>query len=238
VTRVAVILGEYPDDERKRRAELIRSYGTADMDVDIVSVAADPYSTDLTGGDVARATPAFIDAAVRAERAGFDAIAPWGTLDIGVDAARTYLDIPIVGPFEAGLRLATMLGDRVGLITYTESAAPYQATLARMYGLDGCIVGSTPVGISLNRLSQRRDELLDAFVQAANMLRGKGAQVIIPAGVTMCPVLWSADVLSEDIGLPVVDCVGASVRLAGLLAASRLKVSRDKYPAPRGHSIG
>src|SRR5437016_14320931 len=45
--------------------------------------------------------PYFHAAYLQAEREGYDAAVPLGTLDLGVDGGRSLVDIPIVGPCEA-----------------------------------------------------------------------------------------------------------------------------------------
>lgn len=231
MVRIGVILGKYDSEERQRRKSLIESYSTFDTVVEALEVSEDPYSTNLTGGAVAMITPSYLEVAQQAEMAGYDAVVPFGTLDIGVEAGRTFLKIPIVGPLEAGLRLATFLGDKIGMITYTGHAAPYQLALARLYGLEERVVGLRSLGISLNRLVDSQDALRKGFVDAAADLRRAGAHVIIPAGVSMCPVWMSPGSLAEEIGLPVVECVGAPIRIASLLARGALSVSEARYPA-------
>jgi allantoin racemase len=230
MVKVAVILGGYPGEERDRRANCITSYSTADVSVEVVPVAPSPYATDLTEGELGLITPDFVMAALAAERDGYDAVVPFGTLDIGVQAARTYLKIPIVGPLEAGLRLASFVGDTYGLVTYTEHATAYQSALARLYGCEDRIVRSQNIGISIYHLKDDPDEVRRRFVAAGQQLVKEGAQVIIPAGVSCCPVWMTADSLAEEIGVPVVECVGAPVRIATILAQQNLAASRQRYP--------
>ncbi len=237
MVKVAVILGGYPGEERDRRANCITSYSTSDVSVEVVSVAPSPYATDLTEGELGMITPDFIMAAMAAERAGYDAVVPFGTLDIGIQGARTFLNIPIVGPLEAGLRIASFLGDRYGLVTYTEHATAFQASLARLYGCEDRIVRSQDIGISIYQLKEDPDEVRRRFVAAGRQLVKEGAHVIIPAGVSCCPVWMTADSLAEEIGVPVVECVGAPVRVATSLAQLNLVASRQRYPQANADQI-
>jgi allantoin racemase len=230
MVRVAVILGEYPEEERQRRINCIMSYATEEVDVGIVDVEPSPYATDLTEGELGMITPSFVMAALEAERAGYDAVVPFGTLDIGVQAARTFLRIPIVGPLEAGLRLATFVGDRFGLITYHDHATAFQSSLARLYGLEDRIVRSQSLGISLYHLVDDPELVRRRFVEIGRQLVADGAQVIIPAGVSMCPVWMTSESLGAEIGVPVVECVGAPIKIATALAQQGLVASRMRYP--------
>src|SRR3977135_3642155 len=95
--RVAFVVGEYPPDERKRREDAALAYSSPEVEVGIVSVKATPYylgnAPDLLGVGL----PACVGAFREAERQGYDAVVPLGTLDLGVDAGRCNVDIPVVG---------------------------------------------------------------------------------------------------------------------------------------------
>src|SRR5712692_8834918 len=102
--------GVYPEEAEERRLARMRSYSTPTTQID-----AD-YMPDISGfvpwGTAeGRATPesgasaAELSAqrAVQAEREGYDAFCPFGTLDVGVREARGRVKIPVVGQTEACL---------------------------------------------------------------------------------------------------------------------------------------
>src|SRR5262249_9303973 len=61
----------------------------------------------------------------------------------------------------------------------------------------------------------------------------KGPEVIIPMGVTQCPVHIKPDWLQEQLGVPVVEGIGAPIRIAAMLASLDLKQSRVRWPKSR-----
>ena len=71
------------------------------------------------------------------------------------------------------------------------------------------------------------------FVTEAKKLVVQGAEVIIPMGVTQCPVHIKPDWLQEQLGVPVVEGIGAPIRLAAMLASLGLKQSRVRWPKSR-----
>ena len=101
--RVGFVIGGYPPEEHKRRADVALSYSTPEIQVGIVDVAASPYFYGMTPAEIQLVAPAFIDAFKRAEKEGYDAVVPLGTLDLGVDGGKSAVDIPVVGPTEACL---------------------------------------------------------------------------------------------------------------------------------------
>ena len=58
----------------------------------------------------------------------------------------------------------------------------------------------------------------------------QGAEVIIPMGISQCPVHIKPDWLQNQLGVPVVEAIGAPIRMAGLLAGLGLKQSRVRWP--------
>src|SRR4051812_38604631 len=72
--RVAFVIGGYPPEEHKRRADVALSYSSAEVEVGIVDVAASPYFYGMTPTEIQLVAPAFIESFRRAER---EATTPW-----------------------------------------------------------------------------------------------------------------------------------------------------------------
>jgi len=229
--RVAFVVGEYPPDERKRREDAALAYSSPEVEVGIVSVKATPYyignAPDLLGLAVAP----FVEAFREAEKQGYDAVVPLGTLDLGVDGGRSLVDIPVVGPCEAMFHIAAQLGDRFGIICYHESVIPRQITQTRMYGMENWIAGRRASGFKLKDIGANKDEMKKNFIAAGrSLIEENGADVIIVHGITQCPVHMKPDVLTKEWGVPVVEGIGAPIRMAAMLAGLGLKHSRKRWP--------
>jgi allantoin racemase len=212
--RVAFVIGGYPPEEHQRRAEVALSYSTQEIQVGIVDVAASPYFYSMTPAEIQLVAPAFIESFKRAEKEGYDAIVPLGTLDLGVDGGKSAVDIPVIGPTEAALHVASLVGDRFGLIVYHQSQMAFLRGIVRRYGME-------------------HDEVVENFVNEAKRLIGQGAEVIIPMGISQCPVHIKPDWLQGQLGVPVVEAIGAPIRMAALLAGLGLKQSRVRWPKSR-----
>jgi hypothetical protein len=94
--KVAFAIGDYPPTERRRREDAARRYASADIEVGTVAVAARPFD-GLTPAEIQAAAPLYHEAFRQAEREGYDAVAPLGMLDLGVDGGRSAVDIPVGG---------------------------------------------------------------------------------------------------------------------------------------------
>lgn len=229
--RIAFVVGEYPSAEQKRREETALSYSSAEVEVGIVRVGATPYIHGLTPAELSLVAPAFFDAYRRAEREGYDAVVPLGMLDLGVDGGRSMVDIPVLGPAETSLHIASMLGDRFGLIGYHDKLIPMMEAIVRRNGMESRIAGWRSCGIDLPDLAANEDRMVANFVAAARSLIEKDrADLIIPMGISQCPVHIKPDWLRKELGVPVVEGIGAPIRVAAAMVSLGLNHSRRRWP--------
>jgi len=229
--RVAFVVGEYPPEERKRREDVALGYSTEEVSVGIVSVAQTPYVHGLTPAEIQLVAPSFIAAFRQAEREGYDAVVPLGMLDLGVDGGRSAVDIPVIGPCEASLHIASLLGDRFGAIVYHDALMPFARGIVRRYGMEDWMAGWRTVGIDLPDLAAHHDAVVENFVrEARSLIAEDGAEVIIPMGISQCPLHIKPDWLSAELGVPVVEGIGAPIRMAAMLAGLGLRHSRKRWP--------
>lgn len=231
--RIAFVIGGYPPEEYKRRADIARSYSTAEIEVGIIDTQASPYFYGITPAEIQLVAPAYIESFRQAEREGYHAVVPLGMLDLGVDGGKSAVDIPVVGPMEAALHIASLLGDRFGLIIYHEKLLAFNRAIVRRCGMEDRIVGFGVSGFDLPDLTVHREEVVRNFVNEARKLVADGAEVIIPMGISQCPVHIKPDWLQDQLGVPVVEGIGAPIRLAALLVGLGLKQSRVRWPKSR-----
>jgi allantoin racemase len=228
--RVAFVVGEYPPQERQRRIDAALAYASAEVEVGIVPVKATPYVMGLTPDLLGLAVPAYLDAFRAAERQGYHAVVPLGTADFGVDAGRCVVDIPVVGASEAMLHIAAMLGRRFGLIMYDDALLPLGYRMVERVDMMHKVVGWRTCGFDLPDIAANRDAVVGTFVAKARELVGLGADVILPLGITQCPVHIKPDWLMKELGVPVVEGIGAPIRLAAMLVSLGLNYSRAYWP--------
>src|SRR5262250_1976249 len=200
--RVAFVIGGYPPEEHKRRADVALSYSTPEIQVGIVDVAASPYFYGMTPAEIQLVAPAFIETFERAEKEGYDAVVPLGTLELGVDGGKSAVDIPVVGPTEAALHIASLVGDRFGLIVYHQSQMAFLRGIVRRYGMEHHVVDFGVTGFDLPDLAAHHDEVVENFVNEAKRLIRQGAEVIIPMGISQCPVHIKPDWLKTGSAFP------------------------------------
>jgi allantoin racemase len=231
VVRVAFAVGAYPPKERKEREDAALRYASSDVDVGIVSVHADPYIHGMTPAEIQLAAGPFIEAFREAERAGYDAVVPLGVLDLGVDGGRCAVDIPVIAPLEAILLIASALGDRFGMIVYDPTFVPWMRAMVARYGMAGRVAGWRATNVSLPDMSAQHDTVVEKVVAGArSLIEDDGAEVILPLGISQCPIHIRPEWLTQQLGVPVVEGIGAPIRLAALLAGLGLTHSRKRWP--------
>ena len=141
------------------------------------------------------------------------------------------VDIPVIAPTEAMLHIACFLGVRFGLIVYHEKLLPLGYRLVERYGMSGKVVGWESSGFDLPDAGANLKAFTDNFIsRARHLVEHRGADVILPLGITQCPVHVKPDWLAKELGVPVVEGIGAPIRLAAMFAGLGLRHSRRYWP--------
>jgi len=230
VIRIGFAIGDYPEPERKLREDVALSYASPEIEIGIVPVRASPYG-GLGPAEIQLVAPYYHEAYLRAEADGYDAVVPLGMLDLGVDGGRSLVDIPVIGPCEAAFHVAAQLGERFGIMCYSSRTIPRQITQTRLYGMEASIAGRRAVELELKDMTANRDRLIESFLrEARELIRDDGADLIIAHGISLCPVHIKPDFLTQELGVPIVEGIGAPIRMAALMAGLGLKHSRIRWP--------
>src|SRR6478672_7244847 len=126
--------------------------------------------------------------------------------------------------------VAAQVGEHFGVVCYHPSAMPRHRAQCIAYGMENFIAGRRASGFYVQHIAANKDKMIESFLMAAHALIDEdGADVIIPQGITQCPVQMKPQWLSEQLGVPVVEGIGAPIRVAALLAGLGLKQSRVRW---------
>ena len=151
--------------------------------------------------------------------------------DTGLDAARCVLDAPVVGIGEAACHMAALVAARFSVITtLSRSVSPIEHNLVK-YGLAARCARVRAAEVAVLDLE---DATSDAYAHISNEIRTALKEDRAEAIVLGCAGMTDlAARLSKEHGVPVIDGVGAAVKLIESLAALGLKTSkRTTYAAP------
>jgi Asp/Glu/hydantoin racemase len=233
VSRVLVLapfaLGE--EGLARRSAQVAEAGVRADIDYDFRPVKAGPTSFQ-SPQDWLLLDVAILEAGLTAEADGYDAVVIDTASDSGVDALRSMLDIPVVGPGRASLLFALTMGRSFGVLAQWEPALARIHKSLDEWGLAGHCAGvehfdTEPDFAGL--IGDRRDEVFPRMAAACLRLVDSGAEVIILGSTTMHE---AHGYLSEILPVPVINPGPLSYKLVETLLAAGLSHSRRAFPRP------
>jgi allantoin racemase len=199
-----------------------------------VFVRSGPASVE-SAYDEALAAPEVIARVREAEEEGMDAVIINCFGDPGLDAAREVVSIPVLGPCEASMHVAAMLGHKFSVITVLERLVPELELHAQKYGVGCKLASARSVDLPVLDLEKGREQFVGRMVEkAVEAIEEDGAHVIVLG----CTGLAGLDAQVKD-GLrdkgyevPVIDPASIALKVAEALIDSKLAHSKRTYPYP------
>ncbi|MFF0950560.1 aspartate/glutamate racemase family protein [Rhizobium leguminosarum] len=180
--------------------------------------------------DGALAIPGLLAELRERQAAGYDAAVIACFDDTGLEAARTFADVPILGLCESAVVTAGFLAQRFTVVTTLERSRVLIDNLVRRYGMgDRAKVRASDIPVlELEDAASGAIGKLRAEIERALLEDGAEAIVLGCAGMTDL-----ARELQEIYGVPVVDGVAAAVKQAEALVSLGLSTSkRGSYASP------
>ena len=175
--------------------------------------------------------PGTMDLAVRLEREGFDAIIPGCFGDPGLDGIREIVSIPVVGPGQAGMTVAAMLGHRFSIVTVVENIIRPLENLALLHGYASKLASVRQIGIPVLELNNDPDYTYRRAIEVCRETIEKDRADVLVMG---CGTLsFRSEELAAELGVPVVNPLRAALRMAELYVSSGISHSKRSYPTPR-----
>jgi Asp/Glu/hydantoin racemase len=173
------------------------------------------------------------EAGMTAQEEGYDAVCIDTMTDSGMNALRSVLDIPVIGPGRTSYLMALMLGNRFSVLTQWDGWIPFYKKELQEYGLaDKCAsVRSINVLPDLRNLLGGKEEVVFPKLVAAGLQCVEdGAEVICLGSTTMHQ---SHDHLRKELPVPVINPGPLTYKMAELVIGLGLSHSRAAYPSPR-----
>lgn len=208
-------------------------YAAADTEISITNLDFGPASIE-SQYDEALAVPNFLEKAREAEQEGFDAIICNCFGDPGVKPAREILNIPVIGPGEASMLLATSLAQSYSVVTVLPNVVPMIKDLSKVSGLDGKLASVRYVSIPVLEVSDKERLVNGLFEQSILAIEEDGAHAIILGCTGFLGVATELQekLLQKGYNVPVLDPAFASIKLVETFVAMNVKQSRLTYMTP------
>lgn len=174
------------------------------------------------------------DRVIRARDEGVAAVVTWAMRDVGMTAAREVVDIPVVGPGLASMRVAAMLGRRFSVLVSSPGDIQAAENQVARYGLRDRFASARAIQGGARNGDDRSEVLAEALTEAVAAIEHDRAHVLILG----CPSMRGlAGRLRDRLaaagypGVPVVEPLPVAKRLAGIFAELGLIHSRRTYPS-------
>ena len=215
----------------RRRAQTTEVSLHPEVDYEFRGVAAGPTSFQ-SQHDWLLLDVAILEAGLSAEDEGYDAVVVDTVSDSGVDALRSMLRIPVVGPGRSSLLFALTLGRRFGILAQWEPALVRWRKALDEWGLERHCSGiehfdTEPDFAGL--IGAKSDEILPRMEAACERLIEDGADVVCLGSTTMHE---AHGFLSERLSVPIVNPGPLSYKLVEMLLAADVTQSPKAYPQP------
>jgi allantoin racemase len=214
--------------------EEFRRVARPDTEISNVFLKSGPASVE-SAYDESMAVPDVIDRVREAEAEDMDAVIINCFGDPGLDAAREVVSIPVVGPCEASMHLAAMLGHRFSVITVLERLIPELELHAQRYGVGGKLASARSVDLPVLDLEKGREQFVGRMVErAVAAVTEDGAHVIVLGctGLAGLAEQVKAGLARAGYEVPVVDPAATALKVAEALVDSGLAHSKLTYPHP------
>ncbi|MEM3832488.1 MAG: aspartate/glutamate racemase family protein [Thermoprotei archaeon] len=219
--RILVINPVGTDRWDEKDKNICKDFTSPDTQIDVVSLPEGPLSVE-TPENEAQIIPLVIKTAIEYYKK-YDAIVVNCYLDPAVDLLKGIIRIPVVGPCEASLALASMIGKKIGIVTVSNKAIwMIEDRVEELAFKDKVIhISGIPLGVlSLDEDIKRTKALV--IEETKNAIKN-GAEVIV-LGCTGLTGL--AKEIQNIVGIPVIDPTGAAIKVAEGLVKLNLYNSR------------
>ena len=185
--------------------------------------------------DHALVVPDILNKIVQAEAEGVDAVIVDCMGDPGVLAARELVRIPVVGPAEASMHMAAMLGHRFSVLTVLESRIPMMEEQVARYGLLDRLASVRAFNVPVLALEKDVERTLLAVVAAGEKaVRQDNAHVIVPGCTGLAG--WAPRIrgalAARGCEVPVLDPPSVAIKTAETLVSLGLSHSPRTYARP------
>ncbi len=174
--------------------------------------------------DGALSLPGLLAEIQAGEEAGVDAHVIACFDDTGLDAARALAKAPVIGIGEAAYHLATLVAGRFSVVTTLPRSIPVlESNLAR-YGFAARCASVRAAGVPVLELEEPGSAACNRIsAEIAAALRDDGAEAIVLGCAGMVDL---AGELADEHGVPVIEGVGAAVKLVEALVGLKLATSK------------
>ena len=230
MTKILVINPVGTDLWDESDKEYLSKFLSKGFQLDVRSLKYGPHSLE-SSFDVVLASPFIVEEVKKAEIEGYKAIIINCFLNPGIEAAREVTSIPVVGPGEASIYLACMLGEKFSILGLGGTVGSKEYTkLVRSLGLLDRLASVRTIELPVLELDRDREKTFGLLVEAGKRaIEEDGADVLILG----CTGLTGFEKeLEKELGVPVIYPGLVALKFAETLVRLGISHSKKAYPKP------
>jgi allantoin racemase len=216
-----------------RRAQLDSVSFGADIEFEFRGVKAGPALLDCYQ-DYVMGDIALLEVGLSAQEDGYDAVCIDTMSDSGMNAMRSVLDIPVIGPGRASFMMALMFGNKMSVVTQWDGWIPIYTKLAREYDVADKLVSVRSINMMPdleNLLGGKEEVVFPKLVECAmRCIEEDGAEVILLGSTTMHQAHAH---MAANLPVPLINPGPLTYKLAECVLGLGLTQSRKAYPKPK-----
>jgi len=174
-----------------------------------------------------------LEAGMKAEEEGFDAVCINTVSDSALAALRSRLRIPVIGPGIASFHTAAMLGNKFSILTMWPQWVPMYRDSLKKYGLESKLASIRHIDTrpDVQELLEGKEEIVFGKLEEQGLaaIEQDGADVIILGSTTMHQ---SHAYLSEKLPVPVINPGLVAYKICEMFLDLGITHSKRAYTTP------
>lgn len=217
--------------ELERRKKILQSHSQKNTIIDIADIKHGPRSIESAYEEFL-SVPGTVEKAIQAEKEGYDGLILGCFGDPGLNALREMVKIPVVGPGETAMHVASMLGRKFSIVTVLDSVVPSLERLAKVIGLDRNLASVRAVNIPVLELRHNIESTTARMTEASQRAIMEDSADVIVLGCMSMAFMEVSEMMKKVLGIPVVNPALVSLKVLEGLVQAGLSQSKRAYPFP------
>jgi len=223
--------------EMQRRERLMNGWAFDGTEVSVIDVPTGPASIESAYEEML-AIPPTLDLIMDCEKNGFDAAIIGCFGDPGLEAARELVTMPVVGPCESAMLMASGLGHKFGVLTIFDSLIPMMEHLSVKAGVREKLSSVRPTNIPVLELMNDPEVTKARLIEVAGTCVEQDRADALLFGCMTMSFLDMGDEIGAEVGVPIVNAGRAAVKHAETLVSMGLAHSKKAWPTPAKMKAG
>lgn len=220
-----------PEQEQKRREQIAQTFVTNPAtEVRVEAVERGPLSIESAIEDY-MAVPEILKKLLGVQKT-YDAAIIGCFGDPGLRPARELVEIPVIGPSEASVSFASMIGDTFSILTVLDSVVPLMEAQMREMGADSRCKSIRTLNIPVLELATDKERTLQVMIDLAKQMTREDRPASIILGCMSEAFLLFDEKMQPSIDVPIINPAKVCIKTAEMFSSLKMTHSKASYPAP------